>query len=254
MSAENLQEALYSACALCPRACRVNRNAGTRGFCGETNSLRLAWAGLHFGEEPVLTGKNGSGTIFVTGCAARCAFCQNRQISHNGMGRAVSQEEFIAVCLELQTRGALNVNIVTGSHAAPFLAAALAQAKKHGLVIPVCWNTSSYESPQALGIIAPHIDIWLPDLKTLDARAEKEIFAAPDYPDAALYAIRFMIEHAPLTYTADGAHLLGGVIVRHLFLPGRFEDTARVLEWLKANADGKALISLMTPYTPVRAE
>jgi putative pyruvate formate lyase activating enzyme len=256
MTVLDFQESVYDACCLCPRACRIDRNADTRGFCGETSSLRLAWAGLHFGEEPVLVQKNGSGTIFVSGCGARCAFCQNYQISHEGMGRAVSQKEFIDICLALQDLGALNINIVTGSHAVPFLAVALAGAKKAGLAIPVCWNTSAYESPHALKIIAPHIDIWLPDLKTIEPRAGKEIFFAPGYPEAALSAIRFMIEHAPLKYApvADGARLLGGVIVRHLFLPGRFEDTARVLEWLKVNADSKALISLMTQYTPVNAQ
>ena len=256
MPAVDLHQSAYGACCLCPRACRIDRHAGTRGFCGETSSLRLAWAGLHFGEEPVLVQKNGSGTVFVSGCGARCLFCQNYQISHNGMGRAVSQDEFIAICLALQDAGALNVNIVTGSHAIPVLAAALAGAKKAGLTIPVCWNTSAYESTDALKIIAPHVDIWLPDLKTLDARAGEALFFAPGYPQAALGAISFMLEHAPLKYApgTDGTRLLGGVIVRHLFLPGRFEDTARVLAWLKAHADGTALISLMTQYTPVRAQ
>jgi putative pyruvate formate lyase activating enzyme len=241
----------YDSCALCPRACRVNRNAGICGFCGETSSLRLAWAGLHFGEEPVLVQKNGSGTVFVSGCGARCSFCQNYQISHNGMGRIVLQKEFTEICLALQVKGALNVNIVTGSHAIPFLAKALARAKKEGLTIPVCWNTSSYENTTALEMIAPHVDIWLPDFKTLESCAGEKILSAPAYPQTALNAIRFMLDRAPLAY-ADGA-LTSGVIARHLFLPGRFEDTARVLEWLKANADGKALISLMTQYTPVTA-
>jgi putative pyruvate formate lyase activating enzyme len=238
----------YSACTLCPRACGINRIGGKQGFCGETHKLRIASACLHFGEEPPLVGTGGSGTIFVTGCNLGCTFCQNYQISQDGMGRAVPLDEFVAICLALQKAGALNVNIVTGSHAIPFLAAGLAAAKNAGLSIPVCWNTSSYESPQALSLIAPYVDIWLPDLKTLSPLMSEAVFAAPDYPDTAQEAIRFMIDNAPLRF---GTQLLGGVIIRHLFLPGRFDDTAAVLDWLKANADGKAYISLMTQYTPI---
>jgi putative pyruvate formate lyase activating enzyme len=171
------------------------------------------------------------------------------------MGRAVTRQEFVNICLALQKEGALNVNIVTGSHAIPFLADALVAAKIAGLSIPVCWNTSSYESPQSLELIAPHVDIWLPDLKTLEPLVSGTVFAAPDYPLTATNAIRFMIARAPLRF-APSTHqtesrLLGGVIIRHLFLPGKLEETVNVLTWLKENADGKALISLMTQYTPV---
>jgi putative pyruvate formate lyase activating enzyme len=167
------------------------------------------------------------------------------------MGRPVSRDEFVSICLALQDAGALNVNIVTGSHAIPALAEGLEAAKGAGLSIPVCWNSSAYESPQALAVIAPLVDIWLPDLKSLDSGVCAGIFNAPDYPEAAAGAILFMLASSPLRFAPDGESLLGGVIVRHLFLPGLIEGTAAVLDWLKAHAASRALISLMTQYTPM---
>jgi putative pyruvate formate lyase activating enzyme len=167
------------------------------------------------------------------------------------MGRAVSADEFAGICLALEDAGALNVNIVTGSHAIPALAAGLEAAKTAGLTLPVCWNSSAYESIAALKVIAPFVDIWLPDLKTLDKRLSASLFNAPDYPETATEAVRFMLGAAPLRFSGDGQRLLSGVIVRHLFLPGLVEETVAALGWLKKHADSRALISLMTQYTPV---
>jgi len=139
----------YTPCSLCPRNCAVDRNGGQRGFCGETAELRVAVANIHRGEEPPLTGLGGSGTIFITGCTLGCAFCQNWQISHNGMGRPVSAGEFAAICLALQNAGAENINIVTGSHAIPAIVSGISQAREEGLQLPILWNSSSYESVQA---------------------------------------------------------------------------------------------------------
>lgn len=182
----------YEHCTACPKSCGVNRNAGERGFCGETAELRIAWAGLHFGEEPPVSGAGGSGTIFLTGCNLRCVFCQNFQISQEGMGRAVTEQEFIELCLTLQEAGAKNINIVTGSHAVPALGAGLRAAKQHGLTIPVVWNSSAYETAEALESIADTVDGWLPDLKTLNPETSRRVFAAPDYPEQACAAIETM--------------------------------------------------------------
>lgn len=235
----------------------MDRAAGQKGFCGESMDLRAAVACLHFGEEPLVTVFGGSGTIFLSGCTLACAFCQNYQISQKGYGASVTKDGFVKICLDLQKAGAENINLVTPSHHIPLLAEYLAAAREAGLAIPICWNSSGYESVQSLELLRGLVDIWLPDLKTLSAPLSKKLFNAEDYPDAAKTALLWMMEASPLktvTVKKNGEErekILSGVIVRHLFLPGRFEESADVLEWLKANADGRAIISLMSQYTPV---
>jgi len=246
---------LYAHCQLCPRACGTDRLGGSAsngGFCGEGAELRLAFAGLHRGEEPPLSGQGGSGTVFVSGCNLGCAFCQNGQISQKPrLGRTVSPDEFTALCLELQNRGAENINIVTGSHAIPAIAHCLSAAKTAGLRLPVLWNSSAYENPETLELLDGRIDTWLPDLKTLDSSLAARFFNAPDYPQVAVQAILWMLRNRP-----------GGVIIRHLILPGYLESTRAVLRWFADNAKGRATngsivahsnaqLSLMTQYTPM---
>lgn len=246
----------YSACLQCPRKCGADRFNKT-GFCLEPADLRIAVACLHFGEEPLITVHGGSGTIFLTGCNLRCAFCQNYQISQQGMGAAVSKEEFAEICLRLESLGAENINIVTGSHHIPALAEGLSEAKKRGLRLPICWNSSGYDSVETLEMLDGLVSIYLPDLKTLSSELSQSLCAAKDYPETAKKAIKWMIEHNPINIEeiekngVKKEKILQGVIVRHLFLPGKFFETADVLEWLKENVDGKAVISLMSQYTPV---
>ncbi|HZK19464.1 MAG TPA: radical SAM protein [Treponemataceae bacterium] len=253
----------YEKCHLCPRNCRINRNKRETGYCRETSQLYLASSCLHFGEEPPITAKKGSGTIFVRGCNLRCVFCQNYQISQNGMGAAVTTTEFADMCIRLADMGAENINIVTGSHAIPTIAAGLEIAKSSGLSIPVCWNTSSYETVEAINMLQGLVDIWLPDLKTLNPILSRSVFSAPDYPKVVKKAISRMLELSPLVFenkeitTQAGAKtqkMLSGVIIRHLVLPERLDDTRTVLDWLKTHADSKACISLMNQYTPVNPE
>ncbi len=243
------------------------------GFCGESSQVRIALASLHYGEEPLITVHGGSGTIFFTGCTLRCAFCQNYQISQDGMGRAVSSQEFTKICLDLQQTGAENINLVTGSHFIPALAEFIKEAQKNGCSLPFCWNSSGYESVEMLELLKPYVKIWLPDLKTLSSALSGQLFAAPDYPESAKKAISWMIKNFPPVikkipaasdYTDPEGLMVKkgskkekmeqGVIIRHLFFPGHFEETADVLCWLKENADGRAYISLMNQYTPVPFE
>jgi putative pyruvate formate lyase activating enzyme len=241
----------YKSCELCPRNCGVDRLAGKTGFCGETAALRIAAALLHFGEEPPLVGKGGSGTIFVSGCNLGCAFCQNYQISQGGegngvkrgaLGKIVDAEEFASICAALRDKGAENINIVTGSHAIPAIIEGIRAAGKTGLRLPVLWNSSAYESPRALELLRDHVDIYLPDLKTLDGGIAAKFFNAPDYPKTAEAAILKM---------ADMAKAREKVIVRHLILPGYLESTREVLRWFAQNVKDRAVLSLMTQYTPV---
>ncbi|GHV73177.1 radical SAM protein [Spirochaetia bacterium] len=233
----------------------MDRRAGKRGFCGETTDIRIAAASLHRGEEPPIIGRGGSGTIFFTGCTLGCVFCQNRQISQastnvGGMGRTVDRAEFIRICLALQTRGAENINLVTGSHCTPVLADFLRSARKEGLVIPLLWNSSAYESLDALESLEDLVDVYLPDLKTLDPGLADRFFQAPDYPEAATKAILHMLDcRGALRW--NGPSLVSGVMIRHLVLPGYPESTRAVLQWFADHCRGRALLSLMTQYTPV---
>ncbi len=255
----------YSKCLQCPRKCGIDRTEKSpqshAGFCRESEKIRAAVACLHFGEEPLLTVHNGSGTIFLTGCNLRCAFCQNYQISQQGMGAEITKEEFAEICLRLEAAGAENINLVTGSHHIPAIAEGLSEAKKRGLKIPVCWNSSGYDDVESLKMLEGLVSIYLPDLKTLSAELSQNLCQAKDYPEKAKEAISWMISHNPLKLVQEEKiingekitkdKIISGVIVRHLFLPGKFFETADVLDWLKHNADKKAIISLMSQYTPV---
>lgn len=265
----------YNSCNQCPRNCGANRliysdEKRKRGFCGESEEIRIATACLHFGEEPLITVHGGSGTIFFTGCTLRCAFCQNYQISQDGMGRTVSSDEFSEICLRLQNAGAENINLVTGSHLIPRLVQYIKNAQKAGCSIPFCWNSSAFENVEMLELLKPYVKIWLPDLKTLNENLSEKLFGAKQYPKSAEKAILWMLENFPLKITEKKSALdyvdsngekvkkgqkkskmEQGVIVRHLFMPGKFLETADVLAWLKENADGNAIISLMNQYTPV---
>ena len=173
------------------------------------------------------------------------------------MGSEVSIEDFAQICLKLQELGAENINLVTGSHLIPALAEYIPYAQQQGCTIPFCWNSSAYESVEMLELLKDYVKIWLPDLKTLNSEMAKNLFIAKDYPEVATTAIKYMIKNFPLkttSITKNGIQkdkITQGVIIRHLFLPGQFEDTATTLDWLKTEADKKACISLMSQYTPV---
>ena len=248
----------YQSCELCPRRCRIDRQRGETGFCGQTSVIRLAAAVIHFGEEPPVTGNGGSGTVFFTGCTLQCSFCQNRQISTGNVGREISSDELVRIFLRLQEEGAENINLVTGTHFIPGIAAALARAEHEGLTIPVVWNSSGFESVEALKIIDPHIDIYLPDLKTLSSEVSMQVYGRADYAERAKEAVLLMMNRRPLRM--EEKRLVSGVIVRHLVLPGMGEVTGRVLRWYAENCIDRenqrpsALLSLMVQFTPVREE
>ncbi len=239
----------YSSCALCPRSCGADRRSGRAGFCGESAEIRAACALLHFGEEPPITGTGGSGTVFFTGCTLKCVFCQNWQVSRGEQGTALSTEELATVFLRLQSRGAENINIVTGTQFAPGIIEAYRAAESRGLSLPLVWNSSGYETPETVALTADHVSFFLPDLKTLDPALSGTWFHAPDYPERTKRALLGMAEAVPLHFRGDSP--VRGVIVRHLVLPGGLQDTYNVLKWFKENLDGKALLSMMYQYTPI---
>jgi putative pyruvate formate lyase activating enzyme len=240
---------LYAPCLLCPRKCGIDRLAGEKGICGETAALRIGTAVIHCGEEPPLVGSGGSGTIFISGCNLGCSFCQNYQISQGdnptsgALGRDVSAEEFAGICAALHEKGAENINIVTGSHAVPGIIQGIIAARNAGIQLPVLWNSSGYDSPVALELLKDHVDIYLPDLKTLDSEIADGFFKTPDYPAVAAAAILKMCDIAK--------NIREKVIVRHLILPGYLDSTKTVLRWFAENIKDRALLSLMTQYTPI---
>lgn len=239
----------FTQCRLCPRNCGVDRLSGKRGFCGESSQPRVALATLHRGEEPPLCGTGGSGAVFFSGCTLKCSFCQNCDISRGGVGAEVSPEELASIYTQLQHRGAENLNLVTGTHFLPAIAASLGIARREGLKLPVLWNSSGYENDTGLELIESFTDVYLPDLKTLDPVLAGRLFKAADYPGRAGAAVLRMAAAGGIAYDRRGM-LTGGTIVRHLVLPGFLESTRAVLTWFAENLSGKALLSVMFQYLP----
>lgn len=244
-------------CDLCPRLCGADRAAGERGACGADDRLVVARAALHFWEEPPISGARGSGTVFFAYCPLRCVYCQNAVIAAGEAGEAVSVERLGSMCLELQEQGALNVNFVTPTHYAPEARAAVAWARARALALPVVWNTSGYETVEAVRANAGTVDAYLTDFKYADAGLARRYSQAPDYPDVALAALEAMVDEAgapAFDEVDDEPRLTGGVVVRHLMLPGALEDSKRVVRLVHERFGDAVLLSLMNQYTPVLAD
>lgn len=252
MTRSLLLPSTLSACELCPRRCHADRAAGERGVCGATDTLRLARAALHFWEEPPISGEEGSGTVFFSGCPLKCVYCQNHEISTGNFGIDVSPERLAQIMLELQDQGALNINLVTATHYAHLLPESIAAARAEGLAIPIVYNTSGYERVEAVRELDDLVDIWLTDFKYADAELGRALSHVPDYPSVAQSALiemaRQLERHGGGAARADGTWTRG-IIVRHLVLPGHAEDSCRVLD-LIWDAVGDVPISVMNQYTP----
>lgn len=240
----------YKACALCPNRCGVDRTLGRRGVCGETSQMRLAWAGLHRGEEPPVSGRKGSGMLFFTGCPLHCAYCQNFQISNSPdpPGIAVSSGELCSMMLALQEMGAASVNFVTATQFIPSAAEAIRAARKRGLRIPIVWNSSGYEDIEALKLIDDLIDLYLVDVKTLDRAVAAKFCGRADYPDVVVPVMDFLRARHPRTYLRKGR--LYGVLVRHLVFPGTLQATLDFLSWYGASHKDSSYLSLMVQFVP----
>jgi len=211
----------------------------------------ISTAALHFGEEPPISGKGGSGVIFFSGCTMGCPFCQNWQISRGFAGEEVSCDQLAEIMMTLQNQGAENINFVTGTHFLQSIKESVTKAKAQGLIIPLVWNCSGYESLEAIEVLNSFIHIYLPDYKTSDRKLAKRLFRAENYPLIAEEAILKMTESRKLSFDDDGI-MKGGVIVRHLVLPGELESSRGFFKWYSENLIGKALISVMVQYTPVK--
>ena len=234
-------------CALCPRRCGAERTeAEGHGFCTMPAGLRVARAALHLWEEPPLSGTRGSGTVFFSGCTLRCCYCQNREISAGGFGRAITTERLREIFEELIAQGAHNINLVTPTHFLPWILPAL----EPKLPVPVVYNCGGYESVETLRLLEGKVDVYLPDLKYADAALAARLSAAPDYFPAATAAIREMFRPSGPYVMEDGL-LKRGVMIRHLVLPGQLDNTRRCIDWVAQTfSPGQVLFSLMSQYTP----
>ena len=238
-------------CNLCPRKCNVNRE-NTLGYCRAHNKLVIGKYYLHKWEEPCITGKHGSGTIFFSYCNLKCIFCQNYQISTLNTGKEITIEEFSNICLKLQEMHATNINLVTPTHYAHLIKEGLILAKQKGLTIPVVYNTSSYELSSTINMLAGLVDIYLPDLKYYDDNLARKYSNAPNYFEYATKAIDTMYKQVgPCQFDQEG-NITKGVIVRHLILPNHLEDSKKILSYLYNTYEDNIYISIMNQYTPLR--
>lgn len=210
------------------------------------NEIKIAKSMLHMWEEPVISGQNGSGTVFFSGCSLKCIYCQNYEISEKGKGHTVSAEELSKIMRGLESAGAHNINFVTPTH---FTLQIIEALKLYRPSVPVVWNTSGYEKPETIELIAPYADIFLADFKYFDKKTAAGYSCAPDYPEVAKRALQAMRSAAQTDIIEDGL-MKKGLIVRHLVLPGGAGEASSVLEWIAENLGQKTYVSLMSQYFP----
>ena len=236
-------------CTQCPRECGVDRSQGV-GFCGACEELTVAKIMLHMWEEPCISGTRGSGAIFLSGCPLKCVYCQNRDISHGGIGEVMTSKELAAKMLELQTQGAHNINLVSPTQYATALREAIDIARP-ALKIPIVYNTGGYESAREIAKLDGYVDIFLTDIKYFSPELSKKYSCAPDYYERAVSALSKMLEICPRCELDSDGIMRRGVILRHLVLPSHRADSIKILEDVAKKCDiTKIKLSLMSQYTP----
>lgn len=239
-------------CTLCPRACGADRAEGAAGWCGVSGTkIKCARAALHMWEEPCISGEQGSGAVFFSGCPLRCVYCQNREIARARAGKEISRERLSEIFLELQAKGAANINLVTPTHYTPEIVWAVRKAKEQGLVLPIVYNCSGYERTETLRMAEGIVDIYLTDFKYMDAQAAARYSHAPDYPETAKTALMEMVRQCPAPTFDDNGMMKKGVIVRHLLLPGHVKNAKDVVRYVYETYGDQVYVSLMNQYTPL---
>ena len=237
-------------CNLCPRECGVHRTEGQTGYCHSDARIFVARAALHMWEEPCISGENGSGTVFFSGCNLRCIYCQNHQIMTGMTGRQVTVKELAEIFLGLQEKDAENINLVTPDHYVTAVAEAVLMAKEQGLTLPVVYNCSGYAKREVIRELRGIVDIFLTDFKYMDAGLAEKYSNAPDYPDRAKEALAEMVDITQLPCFDERGMMINGVIVRHLLLPGHKKNARSVLRYVYETYGDGVYISLMNQYTP----
>ncbi len=250
MDQEQINSMMRS-CHLCPRNCGVDRTSGQRGRCGMTDHIQAARAALHFWEEPCISGEEGSGAVFFSGCPLGCVYCQNHEIAAGEAGREISIGRLTDIFLELQDKKANNINLVTAGHFLPQVIMALEKARQQGLRIPVVYNSGGYEKKEAIRMLDGLVDIYLPDLKYVSSEISARYSAAPDYFDVASEAIAEMVRQTGGPVFDERGMMIRGVIVRHLQLPGCLADSKKVVKYLYETYGNQIYVSIMSQYTPL---
>ncbi len=241
---------LYNSCELCPRKCHINRNT-TKGICYNTSSLKVARSALHYFEEPSISGTNGSGTIFFSGCNLKCCYCQNKEISNDNFGINISVERLSELMLELQAKNANNINLVTPTHFVPSIIEAIKLARANGLSIPIVYNTSGYESINTIKLLAGYVDIYLTDFKYFDNKLGEDLSKVKNYFEVASLALSEMYKQVGINKFNDNGMMTKGIIVRCLVLPTKGNDTKKIINYLYKKYQDNIYLSIMNQYTPV---
>ncbi len=237
-------------CNLCPRECRVKRTEGQKGYCLSDDKVIVARADLHMWEEPCISGKTGSGTVFFSGCNLRCIYCQNYEIAAAVKGREVTVCELADIFLSLQQKNAANINLVTPDHFILQIVQAILLAKQKGLVIPVVYNGSGYEKPEVIKRLKGIVDIFLTDFKYMEEELAQRLSGALDYPKVAKGALDAMVKVAGRPVFDEDGMMRSGVIVRHLLLPAHKKNAKKVIHYVYETYGDDVYISLMNQYTP----
>jgi putative pyruvate formate lyase activating enzyme len=244
---------LLEMCELCPRRCKAARLKSEKGYCNVANEIIIAHYGLHYGEEPPISGTKGSGTIFFSSCNLRCIFCQNFQISQHREGESYTVEELVEIFIRLGKQGCHNINLVSPTPYVPFIATAIKKARLKGLKIPFVYNTNAYENVETLKVLDGLIEIYMPDFKYWNAGVAKKLSDVPvdkGYPEHAALAILEMKRQAG-TLTIENGIAAKGLLIRHLVLPGNLAGSEKIIEWIRDNLGTDTFISLMSQYYPV---
>jgi putative pyruvate formate lyase activating enzyme len=246
---EALRE-LQKECRLCPRNCRARRFEGKTGVCNATAQPVVSSAFAHFGEEPELVGRGGSGTIFLSHCNLRCLFCQNYEISHLGEGRPVTAEQIARMMISLQELGCHNINFVTPTHFVPQLVEAIAVALDHGLAVPIVYNCGGYESLEVLKLLDGIIDIYMPDFKFASEDTAKRYAGVKDYFEVAKAAIREMHRQVGDLQVDTKGLARRGLLIRHLVMPGLVDESKRILDFIAHEISKDTYVNIMEQYRP----
>lgn len=241
---------LYNACTLCPRKCHINRNLIT-GVCNNTSSIKVARSALHYFEEPSISGSNGSGTIFFSGCNLKCCYCQNKEISTNNFGINISIKRLSELMLDLQSKKANNINLVTPTHFVPSIIEAIKLARENGLSIPIVYNTSGYESVDTIKLLDGYVDIYLTDFKYFDDKLGEDLSKVKNYFEVASTALDEMYKQVSKNKFSNNGLITKGIIVRCLVLPTKGNDTKKIINYLYQKYQDNIYLSIMNQYTPV---
>lgn len=240
-------------CMLCPRKCGVDRSIKL-GFCGQSDKIKAARASLHMWEEPCISGEEGSGTVFFSGCSLKCVYCQNKSISIGTVGKEITTHRLAEIFIELQDKNANNINLVTGDHFIPQIIEAIKKAKANGFKIPIVFNTSSFINVDSIKVLDGYVDIFLADFKYWSLETAEKYSNAKNYSEVAKAAIEQMVKQVGMPVYDSCGIMTKGVIVRHMILPGYISESKKIIEYIFKKYGNSVVLSIMNQYTPINME